>query len=202
MREQKEIKKIVAIITIIALSMYLVGCGRTVLTVTTEATTKEITEADYKQDLSTDELTTEVIEEEAGETDAEKIITEEASTEELKENVVITENAERGDFFVKYYEGTDERRLFGIYKSKSFEIIIADKGSDKVDVYLDGNIPSNENTPDNLIVFYLSGDVADTSLKHSDLTLGTVEVSSGEVEFTITYKDGKTVNITVHVPES
>lgn len=202
MREQKEIKKIVAIITIIALSMYLVGCGRTVLTVTTEATTKEITEADYKQDLSTDELTTEVIEEEAGETDAEKIITEEASTEELKENVVITENAERGDFFVKYYEGTDERRLFGIYKSKSFEIIIADKGSDKVDVYLDGNIPSNENTPDNLIVFYLSGDVADTSLKHSDLTLGTVEVSSGEVEFTITYKDGKTVNVTVHVPES
>lgn len=202
MREQKEIKKIVAIITIIALSMYLVGCGRTVLTVTTEATTKEITEADYKQDLSTDELTTEVIEEEAGETDAEKIITEEASTEELKENVVITENAERGDFFVKYYEGNDERRLFGIYKSKSFEIIIADKGSDKVDVYLDGNIPSNEYSPDNLIVFYLSGDVADTSLKHTDLTLGTVEVSSGEVEFTITYKDGKTVNVTVHVPES
>lgn len=202
MREQKEIKKFVAIITIIALSMYLVGCGRTVLTVTTEATTKEITEADYKQVLSTDELTTEVIEEEAGETDAEKITTEQVSTEELKENVVITENAERGDFFVKYYEGTDERRLFGIYKSKSFEIIIADKGSDKVDVYLDGNIPSNEYSPDNLIVFYLSGDVADTSLKHTDLTLGTVEVSSGEVEFTITYKDGKTVNVTVHVPES
>lgn len=183
MREQKEIKKFVAIITIIALSMYLVGCSRQIATITTEATTK-------------------VIEEEAGETDAEKITTEEVSTEELKENVVITENAERGDFFVKYYEGTDERRLFGIYKSKSFEIIIADKGSDKVDVYLDGNIPSNEYSPDNLIVFYLSGDVADTSLKHSDLTLGTVEVSSGEVEFTITYKDGKTVNVTVHVPES
>lgn len=197
MREQKEIKKFVAIITIIALSMYLVGCGRTVLTVTTEATTREVKESDTKEVVST-----EVIEEEAGETDAEEITTEEASTEELKENVVITENAERGDFFVKYYEGTDERRLFGIYKSKSFEIIIADKGSDKVDVYLDGNIPSNEYSPDNLIVFYLSGDVADTSLKHSDLTLGTVEVSSGEVEFTITYKDGKTVNVTVHVPES
>lgn len=198
MREQKEIKKFVAIITIIALSMYLVGCGRTLLTVTTEATTKEATEADNKQVAST-----EVIEEEAGETDAEEITTEEVTTtEELKENVVITEKAERGDFFVKYYEGTDERRLFGIYKSKSFEIIIADKGSDKVDVYLEGDIPSNENTPDNLIVFYLSGDVADTSLKHTDLTSGTIEVTSGEVEFTITYKDGKTVNITVHVPES
>lgn len=198
MREQKEIKKFVAIITIIALSMYLVGCGRTLLTVTTEATTKEATEADNKQVAST-----EVIEEEAGETDAEEITTEEVTTtEELKENVVITEKAEKGDFFVKYYEGTDERRLFGIYKSKSFEIIIADKGSDKVDVYLEGNIPSNEYSPDNLIVFYLSGDVADTSLKHTDLTLGTIEVTSGEVEFTITYKNGKTVNITVHVPES
>lgn len=184
MREQKEIKKLVAIITIIALSMYLVGCSRQIVTITTEATTK-------------------VIEEEAGETDAEEITTEEVTTtEELKDNVIITEDAEKGDFFVKYYEGTDERRLFGIYKSKSFEIIIADKGSDKVDVYLEGNIPSNENTPDNLIVFYLSGDVADTSLKHSDLTSGTIEVTSGEVEFTITYKDGKTVNITVHVPES
>lgn len=198
MREQKEIKKFVAIITIIVLSMYLVGCGQKIATITTEATTKEATEADNKQVAST-----EVIEEEAGETDAEEITTEEVTTtEELKENVVITEKAEKGDFFVKYYEGTDERRLFGIYKSKSFEIIIADKGSDKVDVYLDGSIPSNEYSPDNLIVFYLSGDVADTSLKHTDLTLGTIEVTSGEVEFTITYKDGKTVNVTVHVPES
>ena len=52
------------------------------------------------------------------------------------------------------------------------------------------------------MLFYFSGDVESTSLSDEDPTTGFKMIHDGIAEFSVIYKDGKTVNITVHVPES
>ena len=190
-------KKVFGLTLMVAVVLSLVGCGQTKATTTTETiTTEVVTEATTKETPTTEAPTTEA-------TVTETVTTEESTNDAVpddpkksKENIVITEGLDPSFAISTVREKTDNRWIIGYCGDTVFAVIIGNEGEEHIDVNLESELETSS------IMFMFSEEVADTSLYHESLYSGVQAITDGVLDFTVEFKDGKTVNITVHVPES
>ena len=190
-------KKVFGLTLMVAVVISLIGCGQnkaaTTTEVVTEATTKEATTTEAP---TTEATVTETVTTEASANDVVK------ASEELKENVIKTENLDPEEFFEEFQSGSSARKVFASRDKNGeinalFEVIIADQGSDTVEITLEkfGSFGA-----------LLTGDVVDIDgdALHDDLSSLLISPFEGETEqtFSIKYSDGKVVNFIIHFPES
>ena len=191
-------KKVFGLTLMVAVVISLIGCGQNKAATTTEATT---TEAITKEVTTTEAPTTEATVTETVTTEASANDVVKAS-EELKENVIKTENLDPEEFLEEYQSGSSTRKVFANRAENGeieglFEVIIADEGSETVEITLEkfGSFGA-----------LLTGDVVDIDgdALHDDLSSLLISPFEGETEqtFSIKYSDGKVVNFIIHFPES
>ena len=217
-------RKAFGFILTVVLVMSLIGCAQVKTTKNEENTSKEVatkteapvseasttdataTDASKANASSTDATATDASKVEASKTDATPV---EASandavkaSEELKENVIKTENLDPEEFLEEYQSGSSTRKVFANRAENGeieglFEVIIADEGSETVEITLEkfGSFGA-----------LLTGDVVDIDgdALHDDLSSLLISPFEGETEqtFSIKYSDGKVVNFIIHFPES
>ena len=195
-------KKVFGLTLMVAVVISLIGCGQNKAAATTEATTTEVvTEATTKEVTTTEAPTTEATVTETVTTEASANDVVKAS-EELKENVIKTENLDPEEFFEEFQSGTSTRKVFASSDKNGeieslFEVIIADEGSETVEITLEKFESFGA---------LLTGDVVDIDgdALHDDLSSLLISPFEGETEqtFSIKYSDGKVVNFIIHFPES
>ena len=195
-------KKVFGLTLMVAVVISLIGCGQNKAATTTETTTTEVvTEATTKEATTTEAPTTEATVTETVTTEASANDVVKAS-EELKENVIETENLDPEEFFEEFQSGTSTRKVFASRDKNGeieglFEVIIADEGSETVEITLEKFGPFSA---------LLTGDVVDIDgdALHDDLSSLLISPFEGETEqtFSIKYSDGKVVNFIIHFPES
>ena len=204
-------RKAFGFILTVVLAMSLIGCSDKKATTTevtstevkatvTEAPTTEVptTKATVSDATATDATaisasSTDATVPEASANDAEKLST----SNEITENVVMTENVNQKQVLHDMFAGDNKKIILGYYGDVVFAIYVADEGSDDIEVILTKHCDDT-----NIQCMFTENNVADTSLLHQDLTSGFKGITDGIVEFSVTYTDGKTVNVTVHVPEA
>ena len=208
-------RKAFGFILTVVLAMSLIGCSDKKATTTekvtstevkataTEAPTTEvpITKATVSDATATDATATDATATSASSTDA---TVPEASSNDAapddpkksKENIVITEGLDPSFAISTVREKTDNRWIIGYCGDTVFAVIIGNEGEEHIDVNLESELETSS------IMFMFSEEVADTSLYHESLYSGVQAITDGVLDFTVEFKDGKTVNITVHVPES
>ena len=217
-------RKAFGFILTVVLVMSLIGCAQVKTTKNEENTSKEVatkteapvseasttdataTDASKANASSTDATATDASKVEASKTDATPV---EASandavkaSEELKENVIKTENLDPEEFLEEYQSGSSTRKVFANRAENGeieglFEVIIADEGSETVEITLEKFGPFSA---------LLTGDVVDIDgdALHNNLSSLSISPFEWETEqtFSIKYSDGKVVNFIIHFPES
>lgn len=216
-------RKAFGFILMVVLVMSLMGCEQGKATTTennstevkTEATTKEnpTTEATVTDATVTDATVIDATVIDATVTDATKTDASfndetkiEATSSDAKsasasdgmaENVVVTENVDYGKALDEIIANPDKKIMVGNYGNKRFKVYIADNGSDDIDVYL------NEHQDDfEIYLLFNKGIVEKFSDETTESNQFDVRIVDGVAQFSVTFKDGKTVNVAVHVPEA
>lgn len=197
-------KKVFGLTLMVAVVISLIGCGQNKAATTTETiTTEVVTEATTKEVPTTEATTTEAMTTEAPTT--EETITEATSSDAksasasdgMAENVVVTENVDYGKALDEIIANPDKKIMVGNYGNKRFMVYIADNGSDDIDVYL------NEHQDDfEIYLLFNKGIVEKFSDETTESNQFDVRIVDGVAQFSVTFKDGKTVNVAVHVPEA
>lgn len=220
-------RKAFGFILTVVLVISLMGCAEKNATITTETTSKEVatkteapvseasttdataTDASKANASSTDATATDASKVEASKTDATPVEASandaEKLSEEVKDNVIITEGLDFMTLRNEWKSGTAENKVFCTYLSEDlldvivpFEVIIADEGSDTVEVNIVASLPEETE-----LSFYLDGNV--TSIEgafHNDLKTCSVFFTNNPIEFSIGYDNGKVVKFVVNVTES
>ena len=190
-------KKVFGLTLMVTVVISLIGCGQNKAATTTETTTTEVvTEATTKEATTTETPTTEVTVTETVTTEANSNDTVPDDPKKSKENIVITEGLDPSFAISTVREKTDNRWIIGYCGDTVFAVIIGNEGEEHIDVNLETELETSS------IMFMFSEEVADTSLYHESLYSGVQAITDGVLDFTVEFKDGKTVNITVYVPES
>ena len=190
-------KKVFGLTLMVAVVISLIGCGQNKAATTTETTTTEVaTEATTKEVTTTEAPTTEATVTETVTTEASSNDAAPDDPKKSKENIVITEGLDPSFAISTVREKTDNRWIIGYCGDTVFAVIIGNEGEEHIDVNLESELETSS------IMFMFSEEVADTSLYHESLYSGVQAITDGVLDFTVEFKDGKTVNITVHVPEA
>ena len=190
-------KKVFGLTLMVAVVISLIGCGQNKAATTTETTTTEVaTEATTKESTTTETPTTEATVTETVTTEASSNDAAPDDPKKSKENIVITEGLDPSFAISTVREKTDNRWIIGYCGDTVFAVIIGNEGEEHIDVNLESELETSS------IMFMFSEEVADTSLYHESLYSGVQAITDGVLDFTVEFKDGKTVNITVHVPEA